>query len=63
MIIYDIEGDQLKETGSFPTNGNVTGVKFSPDNQYVAISSGRKQVKIVCTSDFKVRFKPNLRFT
>jgi len=53
VIVYDIEGDQLKETSTFPCNGNVTDIKFSPDNQYVAIASGKKQVKIVCTSDFK----------
>ena len=54
MVIYDIDGDQLKETTSFSTNGIVTCVKFSPDNNFIACCTDKKQVKIVLTADFKV---------
>ena len=54
VVIYDIDGDQLKETTSFSTNGVVTSVKFSPDNNFIACCTDKKQVKIVLTSDFKV---------
>jgi len=53
VVIYDIEGDQLKESCSFQTNGAVTDVRFSPDSKYLACCTGKKQVKIVLTSDFK----------
>ena len=54
VVIYDIEGDQLKETTSFSTNGVVTSVKFSPDNKFIACCTDKKQVKIVLAEDFKV---------
>ena len=54
VVIYDIDGDQLKETTSFSTNGIVTSVKFSPDNNFIACCTDKKQVKIVLTADFKV---------
>jgi len=53
VVVYDIEGDQLKETSSFPSNGSVTGISFSPSKEYVAVCTSKKQVKIVLTSDFK----------
>lgn len=61
VMVYDIKGDQLEEYGYFPTNGRVTDIKFSPDNQYVAIASAKKQVKIIQTSDFKTE-KQNYSF-
>lgn len=54
VFLYDIEGDQLKEVDSFPMSGNTTELKFSPNNALLAACSGKKQVKIVETSDFKV---------
>jgi len=51
--VYNIVGDALEQSGSFPTNGRVTDIKFSFDSEFVAISTTKKQVKIVLTSDFK----------
>lgn len=53
VVIYDIEGDQLRENCSFPCMGTVTDVKFSPDDKFIASCTDKKQVKIVLTSDFK----------
>jgi len=53
VLVYDIKGDSLEQCGSFSTNGRVTDIKFSGDNQYVAISTAKKQVKVIQTSDFK----------
>lgn len=53
VIVYDIKGDALEQSGSIPTNGRVTDIKFSPDNKYVAVCTSKKQVKVVETSDFK----------
>jgi len=49
VFIYDIQKDgQLKQCDdSIPTNGNVTDVKFSPNGAYLAMSTGKKQVKVV----------------
>lgn len=54
VILYDIEGDKLKESGSIPTNGKVTDLKFSPDEKSLAMCTGNKQVKVVSTSDYEV---------
>lgn len=51
--VFDINGDELKECGSFSSNGRVTDIKFSPDNKYVVICTAKKQVKLIHTSDFK----------
>jgi len=53
VILYDIEGDKLKESGSIPTNGKVTDLKFSPDEKSLAMCTGNKQVKVVSTSDYE----------
>jgi len=58
VVIYNIVGDKLvkgekDDRIEIPTNGNVTDLKFSPDEQYLAICTGKKQVKVVLTSDFK----------
>lgn len=58
VIIYSIVGDKLvkgekDERIEIPTNGNVTDLKFSPDDKYLAICTGKKQVKVMLTSDFK----------
>lgn len=54
VVMYDIVGDKLEENGSIPTNGDVTDVQFSPDNQYLGLCTGKKQVKAVLTSDYAV---------
>lgn len=53
--VYDISGDELKMCGSFACNGNVTDIKFSPNNAFVGLCTGKKQVKIMETSDFKTQ--------
>ena len=49
VYLYDIENQQLKteSAGSVATSGNVTSVQFSPDNSMLAMSTGKKQVKVV----------------
>lgn len=47
------DGVVLTETGFIPTNGDVTDVQFSPDNTHLAISTGKKQVKVVQTANFE----------
>jgi len=51
--IYQLSNCDLKETDSFPCNGNVTDVKFSPDGFTIAASTGKKQVKVVTANDTK----------
>jgi len=53
VYLYDIENQQLKEAGSIPTNGNVTDLKFSPDSSLLAMSTGKKQVKVVETENIE----------
>merc|ERR1712142_851061 len=57
VVVYDIiQGGRLKESGcTISTNGDVTDVKFSPDNKHLGISTGKKQVKVVaCSGNFDV---------
>jgi len=56
VVIYDLVNNhnELKESGRpIPTNGNVTDIKFSPCNSYLAMCTGKKQVKIVTTADYE----------
>jgi len=53
VVLYNIVGDKLEEAGSIPTNGNATDLKFSPDEKYLAMCTGKKQVKVVLTSDYE----------
>jgi len=49
--VFNLSGSDFKESGTFPTNGNVTDVKFSPDGFAIACSTGKKQVKVVDAND------------
>lgn len=54
VMIYGVGSDgTLTEEGSFPTNGDSTDIAFSPDGQMLAASTGKKQVKIVRTTDYQ----------
>jgi len=53
--VYDLKADALEACGSFQTNGRVSGLEFSPDSKYIGVCTAKKQVKVIETSDFKVR--------
>jgi len=59
--VYDIKGDALEHCGTISANGRVTDIKFSPDGKYVGMSTAKKQVKVVETSDYKTE-KQNWSF-
>lgn len=46
------DGVVLNDAGYIATHGNITDLQFSPDNSYLAISTGKKQVKVVDTQTF-----------
>lgn len=53
VTVFDLKGDELVSCDSFPCNGKVTDIKFSPDNAFIAASTAKKQVKLVSATDFK----------
>ena len=56
VLIFDInvQGDNviLNASDIIPTNGDITSIKFSPDKTLLGMSTGKKQVKVVETTNY-----------